>query len=119
MLTLIATAAIAGRFPRIEQGDNAAAAALLLAVTGIVGLIVARSGEGEMATSLLLPLRVLAVLPAVLGVFATIVVVTAPTEWLGYVALGVVWLCMVIATGLLLWNWHKVNAALAEKDRSP
>jgi hypothetical protein len=108
-LTLVATAAIGFRFPHIESGDNAAAAALLLAVTGVVGLIVARSGEGEMATSLLLPLRVLGITPAVLGVLAAVVVVIDPTDVVAYALLGVIAVLMAVSTGLLIRNWRRCS----------
>jgi hypothetical protein len=110
-LTVFSTLAIAVRFAHIEQGDNAAAAALLLAVTGIVGLIVVRSGEEEMATTLLLPLRVLAVTPAIMGVLAAIVVVIDPVSWFGYAALWTLVAAMVGSTSLLVWNWIKMKQA--------
>jgi hypothetical protein len=116
LLTLAATLAISARFSHIEKGDNAAAAALLLAVTGIVGLIVMRSGENEMATTLLFPLRVVAVLPAILGVWAAIVVVINPSPTVGYSALGAICMLMTISTALLVWNWRAVRQAVKRKS---
>lgn len=112
LLAVFSTFAIALRFAHIEEGDNAAAAALLLAVTGVVGLIVVRTGEGEMATNLLFPVRVLAVTPAVLGVLAAIIVVLDPVSWFGYAALWTIFAGMIASTFLLVWNWVQMKRAV-------
>ena len=115
LLTLASTIAIGVRFAHIESEDNAAAAALLLAVTGVVGLIVVRSNENEMATTLLFPLRVLAVVPAMLGVLAAIVVVIDPKPVIGYVCFGLIAASITGATSLLIRHWRKVRRAMARR----
>jgi hypothetical protein len=116
LLTLASTIAIGARFAHIESEDNAAAAALLLAVTGIVGLIVVRSNENEMATTLLFPLRVLAVIPAMLGVLAAIIVVVDPAPVIGYVCLGLIAALITVITLLLVRHWRKIREAMARRN---
>jgi hypothetical protein len=113
LYAFVATLATTLRFSHIENGTdrNAAAAALLLAAAGIIGLVVVRSGEDEIATTLLFPLRVLASGPVVLAALAAIVIVVDPTAWIGYVVLGTISLLIVISAGLLVWNWHVVRRA--------
>jgi hypothetical protein len=110
-LALLATLAVGIRYKHIEKGDSASTAALLLAAAGIVGLIVVRSGEDELATALLYPLRILAVIPVVLAVCATIVVVVGPPPVYGYTALSVLFLGMLFSTGLLARNWYLIRLA--------
>lgn len=112
VLTLIATSTVLARFTHIESKDNAAAAALLVAVTGIVGLIVIRSGEEEMATSLLFPLRVLATIPAALGILAAIVVVMDPATYVAYPILGMICGLIGLTIGVLIRCWRKADTAM-------
>jgi hypothetical protein len=113
LFTLIATSAVTFRFPHIEKiGDNnAAAAALLLAAAGIIGLVVVRSGEDEMATTLLFPLRVLASIPVILAALAAVVIVIDPTAWVGYMVLGIISALIAVSAGLLIWNWRAIRIA--------
>ena len=113
LFTFVATLAATLRYPHLENGadNNAAAAALLLTAAGIIGLVVVRSGEDEMATTLLFPLRVLASIPVLLAALAAVVVVIGPTPWVGYVVLGIITFLIATSAGLLIWNWRVIRKA--------
>lgn len=111
LLAFIATAGVASRYGHITQHKTEAAAALLLAAAGIIGIMVVRSGEDEMATMLLFPLRILASTPVVLAVLAAIVVVTEPAPWLGSTVLGVISVVMLVSVCLLIHNWRIIRNA--------
>lgn len=102
VIAFAAAVSVALRLPEIwkNHGDETATAILLVA-TGIVGLALSRSGDGEMATALLFPLRVLAVIPVVLAFGAALIVVTHPPLCASEVALWVA-AAGIAASALLL-----------------
>lgn len=107
LVALVATVAIALRFREIRVfGGDETATALLLVATGVVGLVVARSGESEMATALLFPLRVLAVIPALLAFAAAVVVVVHPEICNGQIALWIASAGIALCSVLLLRNCY-------------
>lgn len=107
LIALAATVSIALRFQeiRVAHGDETATAILLVA-TSIVGLVIARSGESEMATALLLPLRVLAVFPALLAFAAAVIVLSQPSVSTGQTALWFASAGIAASSVLLLRNCY-------------
>lgn len=112
LLAFLATAVVAIRYPHIHGGSGSTATTLLLAATGLIGLIVVRSDENEMATALLYPLRVLAVTPVVLAVGAAAVVVADLGTCAGQAVLIAISALIGLSTGLLLRNWYLVRSSL-------
>jgi hypothetical protein len=111
LLLFVATLAITVRYDRVLHGEHAAAAGLLLAGAGIVGLVVVRGGESELATAFLYPLRVFAVIPTILAGLATVVVVTEMPEIEGRIILGLFTAGMFFSTAVLLGNWYMIRLA--------
>jgi len=112
ILAFLAMAALVVRFQHVEGAE--AAAAILLSFTGLVGTFVIRNSDDNMATSLLLPLRALAMLPVGFAFIAAIVVVIEPSILVGRVALS----CCAIATALciryLVRNWREAVRTKAQ-----
>lgn len=107
LIVLAATATVALRLPEIRQAkEDETATAILLVATGVIGLVVARSGESEMATALLFPLRVLAVIPALLAFAAAVAVVAQPSISTGQWLLGLASAGILASSVLLLRNCY-------------
>lgn len=108
-LALLAMIAVGIWFQRMEGAE--AAAAVLLSFTGLIGTFVIRNSEDAMATSLLLPLRILAMAPVALAFMAAIVVLIQPGPTGGHIAVG----SLSAATGTCGWflirNWREVERA--------
>lgn len=110
LTALLAFATILAVTIRLPTGGGSeAATALLLAANGIIGLFIVRGGEDQMATTLLFPLRLLAVMPVVLSVGAATVVVMHLGEFASRILLIGISLLTAIATGFLLRNWYLVR----------
>lgn len=112
LLALLTSLVVTVRYGHITQGGSAIATTLLLAATGIIGLVVVRSGEELMATTLLFALRILATTPVVLAVCAALVVISDPPKGLAYGLLGLITTLIAVSTGLLIWNWHVIRRVL-------
>jgi len=119
LISLAATVVVAIRYPEIQggEGGNEVATALLLAVIGFVGLALGRSGEDEMATELLFPLRVLAVVPVLLAITAALVVVYKPSSTTGQYVLIALSSLIFISALLLGRNWYAVWRASQPSSR--
>lgn len=109
LIAAAATVLVAIRYGHIHahHGDEVATA-LLLAATGFVGLAVGRSGDGEMATALLFPLRVLAVVPVVLAIAAALVVVDGPPPSAAEPVLWALSAGIAVSSAILGRNWFVV-----------
>lgn len=118
VLASVSIAVVAWRYPYIEQTDRAATAGLLLAAAGIVGFIVTRSGENELATAFLYPLRTLATVPVISAVFATIVVVADLSVGITRPVLGAVLFLIISSIWLLALNWIRIRRALRRYEEN-
>ena len=105
----LAVGLLAWRVP--GPGDSEVASATLLALLSLIGLVVMRSGEGEMATTLLFPLRALAVVPAALAMGAALFIVGHFEETALRIAFVCIACLIACATALLANNWRVARAA--------
>jgi hypothetical protein len=108
LIALLSTLIVTLRYLTIINGHgNETAATLLLAATGLVGFALVRSGESEIATALLFPLRLVAALPVFLAVVAAMVLVYQPSSV--EVAKTTLWLCTAasfVSVLVVSWNWY-------------
>lgn len=77
VLALLATSLIAARIEEILSASDGGrtAATILLSFTGLIGVVAARPTTSTMANDLLLPVRLMAVVPGALGMLAAAVIV--------------------------------------------
>lgn len=108
LLALVMVGTIAWRLP---TGEGDAATTILLAITGLIGLVVVRASEDHMSTTLLFPLRLLAVAPVVLAIGAALVIVAHPTEAFAHWALGGIAFLIFLSTFALARNWRVIHKA--------
>jgi hypothetical protein len=113
LLALIAILVVTLRIDEIKQGATGGetAATLLLATIGIAGLFIVRQSESLMSTGLLLPVRVLAILPVVMGFMAAVVIAGDLSLNLTRVLLSVACGLTLLGTLELIRTWRRVASA--------
>jgi hypothetical protein len=115
-LVLVALAVITLRIGNIQHGTQGAttAAALLLSTIGLLGLFLVRSGESPMSTTLLVPIRVLAISPIVWSFAAAVVIVGGFSESLTRWLLLATCALTLVSGARLIQTWRRVVLAASQ-----
>lgn len=111
-LALIALTTVTARFGEVEQVNGETATAILLAFVGLMSLFMMRSGEQDMSTMLLFPLRALVTGPIALSFLGALILLGRPGHVAGTIALGVLSVLALVTTVMLLRNWWAVSSAM-------
>ena len=112
ILAFLTIATVAMRLGEIEHGKGEIATAVLLSFAGLMSLFVVRSGEQDIATTLLFPLRTLVTAPVALSFGAALVVLAQPGLRAGQILLGFFGFLTGIVTLMLARNWWTISKAM-------
>lgn len=93
-----------------------AAAAILVAIPGILSVAVSRSDDNAMTTDLLLPLRFVSILPGIFAFIAAGVLAIESASWVAETILWTLIILSIIPMGILCRTWIKCSARARRRD---
>jgi hypothetical protein len=117
-LALVSIASIAIRYPSLDEANAEVATSVLLAFVGLMSLFMIRSGEQDISTTLLFPLRSLVTAPIALSFASALVVLSDLGTCAGTLVLAVFALLAAGATSTLYWNWWSVSHAMRSHEHT-